>query len=67
MVDKVADLQVPWTGIEKDGTLRNQATISNSSSLISGDEAKGIPTLAEAYQEHRDQNAFEKVYNVEAT
>ena len=68
MVDKVADFTGAPTGTGKDGMLRNLANGLKSNAVGLADEAGKVhvPTLAEAYQEHRDQNAFEKADNVEA-
>lgn len=68
MVDKVADFTGAPTGTGKDGMLRNLANSLKSNAAGLADEAGKVhvPTLAEAYQEHRDQNAFEKADNVEA-
>lgn len=68
MVDKVADFTGAPTGTGKDGMLRNLANGLKSNAAGLADEASKVhvPTLAEAYQEHRDQNAFEKADNVEA-
>lgn len=68
MVDKVADFTGAPTGTGKDGMLRNLANglKSNASGLADEAGKVHVPTLAEAYQEHRDQNAFEKADNVEA-
>lgn len=68
MVDKVADFTGAPTGTGKDGMLRNLANGLKSNAAGLADEAGKVhvPTLAEAYQEHRDQNAFEKADNVEA-
>ena len=68
MVDKVANFTGAPTGTGKDGMLRNLANGLKSNAAGLADEASKVhvPTLAEAYQEHRDQNAFEKADNVEA-
>lgn len=68
MVDKVANFTGAPTGTGKDGMLRNLANGLKSNAVGLADEASKVhvPTLAEAYQEHRDQNAFEKADNVEA-
>lgn len=68
MVDKVANLTGAPTGTGKDGMLRNLANGLKSNTAGLADEASKVhvPTLAEAYQEHRNQNAFEKADNVEA-
>ena len=68
MVDKVANFTGAPTGTGKDGMLRNLANGLKSNAAGLADEASKVhvPTLAEAYQEHRDQNAFEKDDNVEA-
>lgn len=68
MADKVADFTGAPTGTGKDGMLRNLANGLKSNAAGLADEASKVhvPTLAEAYQEHRDQNAFEKADNVEA-
>lgn len=68
MVDKVANFTGAPTGTGKDGMLRNLANGLKSNAARLADEASKVhvPTLAEAYQEHRDQNAFEKADNVEA-
>lgn len=68
MVDKVANFTGAPTGTGKDGMLRNLANGLKSNATGLADEASKVhvPTLAEAYQEHRDQNAFEKADNVEA-
>ena len=68
LVDKVADLTGAPTGTGKDGMLRNLASGLKSKADGYADEASKahVPTLAEAYKEHRDQNAFEKADNVEA-
>lgn len=68
MVDKVAGFTGAPTGTGKDGMLRNLANGLKSNATGLADEASKVhvPTLAEAYQEHRDQNAFEKADNVEA-
>lgn len=68
MVDKVADFTGAPTGTGRDGMLRNLANGLKSNAAGLADEASKVhvPTLAEAYQEHRDQNAFEKADNVEA-
>lgn len=68
MVDKVADFTGAPIGTGKDGMLRNLANGLKSNAAGLADEAGKVhvPTLAEAYQEHRDQNAFEKADNVEA-
>lgn len=68
MVDKVANFTGAPTGTGKDGMLRNLANGLKSNAARLADEAGKVhvPTLAEAYQEHRDQNAFEKADNVEA-
>ncbi len=61
MVDKVADFTGAPTGTRKDGMLRNPANGLKSNAAGLADEAgRYVPTLAEAYQERRDQNAFEK-------
>lgn len=68
MVDKVANFTGAPTGAGKDGMLRNLANGLKSNAAGLADEASKVhvPTLKEAYQEHRDQNAFEKADNVEA-
>lgn len=68
MVDKVANIIGAPTGTGKDGMLRDIANGLKSNAAGLADEASKVhvPTLAEAYQEHRDQNAFEKADNVEA-
>lgn len=68
MVDKVANFTGAPTGTGKDGMLRNLANGLKSNADGLADEASKVhvPTLSEAYQEHRDQNAFEKADNVEA-
>lgn len=68
MVDKVANFTGAPTGTGKDGMLRNLANGLKSNAIGLADEASKVhvPTLAEAHQEHRDQNAFEKADNVEA-
>lgn len=68
MVDKVANFTGAPTGTGKDGMLRNLANGLKSNAAGLADEAGKVhvPTLAEAYQEHRDQNAFEKADDVEA-
>lgn len=68
MVDKVANFTGAPTGTGKDGMLRNLANGLKSNAVGLADEASKVhvPTLSEAYQEHRDQNAFEKADNVEA-
>ena len=68
MVDKVADFTGAPTGTGKDGMLRNLANglKSNADGLVDEANKVHVPTLTEAYQEHRDQNAFEKADNVEA-
>lgn len=68
MVDKVANFTGAPTGTGKDGMLRNLANGLKLNAAGLADEASKVhvPTLAEAYQEHRDQNAFEKADNVEA-
>lgn len=68
MVDKVANITGAPTGTGKDGMLRNLADGLKSNAARLADDASKVhvPTLAEAYQEHRDQNAFEKADNVEA-
>ena len=68
MVDKVANFTGAPTGTGKDGMLRNLANGLKSNAAGLADEASKVhvPTLAEAYKEHRDQNAFEKADNVEA-
>lgn len=68
MVDKVANITGAPTGTGKDGMLRNIANGLKSNADGLADEANKVhvPTLTEAYQEHRDQNAFEKADNVEA-
>lgn len=68
MVDKVANFTGAPTGTGKDGMLRNLANGLKSNAAGLADEASKVhvPTLSEAYQEHRDQNAFEKADNVEA-
>lgn len=68
MVDKVANFTGAPTGTGKDGMLRNLANGLKSNAAELADEASKVhvPTLTEAYQEHRDQNAFEKADNVEA-
>lgn len=68
MVDKVANFTGAPTGTGKDGMLRNIANGLKSNAEGYADEAGKVhvPTLKEAYQEHRDQNAFEKADNVEA-
>ena len=68
MVDKVANFTGAPTGTGKDGMLRNLANGLKSNAARLADEAGKVhvPTLAEAHQEHRDQNAFEKADNVEA-
>lgn len=68
MVDKVANITGAPTGTGKDGMLRNLANGLKSNATGLADEASKVhvPTLAEAYQEHRDQNAFEKADDVEA-
>lgn len=68
MVDKVANFTGAPSGTGKDGMLRNLANGLKSNADGLADEASKVhvPTLSEAYQEHRDQNAFEKADNVEA-
>lgn len=68
MVDKVANFTGAPTGTGKDGMLRNIANGLKLNAEGYADEAGKVhvPTLKEAYQEHRDQNAFEKADNVEA-
>lgn len=68
MVDKVANFTGAPTGTGKDGMLRNLANGLKANAEGYADEASKthVPTLAEAYKEHRDQNAFEKADNVEA-
>lgn len=68
MVDTLANMTGAPTGTGKDGMLRNLANGLKSNAAGLADEASKVhvPTLAEAYQEHRDQNAFEKADNVEA-
>lgn len=68
MVDKVANITGAPTGTGKDGMLRNIANglKSNADGLVDEANKVHVPTLTEAYQEHRDQNAFEKADNVEA-
>ena len=68
MVDTLANMTGAPTGTGKDGMLRNLANGLKSNAAVLADEASKVhvPTLAEAYQEHRDQNAFEKADNVEA-
>lgn len=68
MVDTLANMTGAPTGTGKDGMLRNLANGLKSNAAGLADEASKVhvPTLAEAYQEHRDQNAFEKPDNVEA-
>ena len=68
MADKVANFTGAPSGTGKDGMLRNLANGLKSNAAGLADEAGKVhvPTLAEAYQEHRDQNAFEKAGNVEA-
>lgn len=68
MVDTLANMTGAPTGTGKDGMLRNLANGLKSNATGLADEASKVhvPTLAEAYQEHRDQNAFEKADNVEA-
>lgn len=68
MVDTLANMTGAPTGTGKDGMLRNLANGLKSNAAGLADEAGKVhvPTLAEAYQEHRDQNAFEKADNVEA-
>ena len=68
MVDKVANFTGAPTGTGKDGMLRNLANGLKSNAAVYADEASKthVPTLAEAYKEHRDQNAFEKEDNIEA-
>ncbi len=70
MVDKVADFTGAQLEQEKDGVLRNLANGLKSNAAGLADEAGKVhvPTLAEAYQEHRDQDAFRKAKadNVEA-
>lgn len=68
MVDKVANFTGAPTGTGKDGMLRNLANGLKSNAAGLADEASKVhvPTLAEAYQENRDQNAFEKADNVES-
>ncbi len=65
MVDKVANFAGAPTGTGKDGMLRNLANGLKSNAAGLADEAsmQYIPTLAEAYKERRDQNAFEKADN----
>lgn len=67
MVDTLANMTGAPTGTGKDGMLRNLANGLKSNAAGLADEASKVhvPTLAEAYQEHRDQNAFEKADNVE--
>jgi hypothetical protein len=61
LVDKVADFTGAPTGTGKDGILRNLASGLKTSAEGYADEAGKVhvPTLAEAYKEHRDQNALE--------
>lgn len=61
LVDKVADFTGTPTGTGKDGILRNLASGLKTSAEGYADEAGKVhvPTLAEAYKEHRDQNALE--------
>lgn len=68
MVDKVANFTGAPSGTGKDGMLRNLSNGLKSNAAGLADEASKVhvPTLSEAYQEHRDQNAFEKADNVEA-
>ena len=68
MVDKVANFAGAPTGAGKDGMLRNLANGLKANAEGYADEASKthVPTLAEAYKEHRDQNAFEKADNVKA-
>lgn len=68
MVDTLANMTGAPTGTGKDGMLRNLANGLKSNATGLADEASKVhvPTLAEAYQEHRDQNAFETADNVEA-
>ena len=68
MVDKVANFTGAPSRTGKDGMLRNLANGLKSNAEGLADEASKVhvPTLSEAYQEHRDQNAFEKADNVEA-
>ena len=68
MVDKVANFTGAPSGTGKDGMLRNLSNGLKSNAAGVADEASKVhvPTLSEAYQEHRDQNAFEKADNVEA-
>ena len=68
MVDKVANFTGAPSGTGKDGMLRNLSNGLKSNAARLADEASKVhvPTLSEAYQEHRDQNAFEKADNVEA-
>ena len=68
MVDTLANMTGAPTGTGKDGMLRNLANGLKSNAAGLADEASKVhvPTLAEAYQEHRDQNAFEKADNVES-
>lgn len=68
MVDKVDNFTGAPTGTGKDGMLRNLANGLKSNAARLADEASKVhvPTLSEAYQEHRNQNAFEKADNVEA-
>lgn len=68
MVDKVANFAGAPTATGKDGMLRNLANGLKANAEGYADEASKthVPTLAEAYKEHRDQNAFEKADNVEA-
>lgn len=68
MVDKVANFTGAPSGTGKDGMLRNLSNGLKSNAARLADEVSKVhvPTLSEAYQEHRDQNAFEKAGNVEA-
>ena len=61
LVDKVADFTGAPTGTGKDGILRNLASGLKTSAEGYADEAGKVhvPTLAEAYKEHRDQNTLE--------
>lgn len=68
MVDTLANMTGAPTGTGKDGMLRNVANGLKSNAEGYADEASKVhvPTLAEAYKDHRDQHGLEKADNVES-
>lgn len=68
MVETLANKTGAPTGTGKDGMLRNLANGLKSNAEGYADEASKVhvPTLAEAYKDHRDQHGLEKADNVEA-